>query len=289
MATVVSPDHESDQSFQSVMRVDSPVEHLEEVLLVELENHDNEEKVTVTGSIATTKPKCKRTTPERLVALAKHEEGKEPSREDNNGDEIIAITAGFKIRKEFDGEFFTGTVVGKSGILSDGTKVWKVRYEDNDGEDMTEEELMTFAVNSYQTDGKKRKLTAPPFLKRVENKETAKKDLCYRIGITEEEVDAVLEKMEPPICLNTAIANIHAEKDRKKDTDPVEPRARFVPRMGMKIRKMFDGSVYSGEITSEKRMIEVGKELVPMWEVTYDDDGDKEDMDVPPLGAGGAP
>jgi len=158
MATVVSPDHESDQSFQSVMRVDSPVEHLEEVLLVELENHDNEEKVTVTGSIATTKPKCKRTTPERLVALAKHEEGKEPSREDNNGDEIIAITAGFKIRKEFDGEFFTGTVVGKSGILSDGTKVWKVRYEDNDGEDMTEEELMTFAVNSYQTDGKKRKL-----------------------------------------------------------------------------------------------------------------------------------
>ncbi|CAB9507585.1 expressed unknown protein [Seminavis robusta] len=120
--------------------------------------------------------------------------------------------------------------------------------------------------------------------RRMELKEI-KRDLMYfTMGANEELIDAALAKMEPPYGMNEAMNLIH-----EAIAGPVEDHAeeaaekgdkKFMPEIGLKIRKNFQGCTYYGEVTNEgekKVDDDTGKE-VRMWQVTFTD-GDVEDMD----------
>jgi len=116
--------------------------------------------------------------------------------------------------------------------------------------------------------------------------DAAKKTLCHSIGITEKEVVAALDKMgRPPYGLNKAMQLIHQAKAQTDFDAGGEKSETFKPKVGMRIRKYFAGVAYVGEVTKEAEWVrdpETGDER-RMWEVTYDDDGEKDDMDFDEL------
>jgi len=129
----------------------------------------------------------------------------------------------------------------------------------------------------------------------------AKNVLKYKMGITEEEIDSILDQMSSPFNLNEAINNIHKERRIKYDNMMMsnndnnngkgggieeenfddDDSTLFRPKIGMKVRIPMAGSNYYGKITSgpktRKSADEGGKTV--MWTVKFDDDGTKEDYD----------
>eukprot|EP00977_Amphora_coffeiformis_P011157 scaffold2667_cov237-Amphora_coffeaeformis.AAC.6 len=112
--------------------------------------------------------------------------------------------------------------------------------------------------------------------------DTAKKDLCYRMGVTEPEVVAALDQMTPPYGLNQAMRLIHKAKVQAAAAGEVPSREKFTPGVGLRIRKAYHGSLYHGTVTKDAEMLEVDGQMTRMWEVTFDD-GEKEDMDFEEL------
>ena len=208
-----------------------------------------------------------------------------------------SIPMGFKIRKEFDdGNYYEGTVISGPESVEGDELCWRIRYEDGDEEDLFREEVLNWAVDTVEkapSDGEsdetandqttETETTMAEKLKptrhyksHVADYETAKKDLCYRMGVTEEEVVAALDQLTPPYGLNAAMQLIHKAKDNP-DSYKAE-REKFIPRVGLRVRKNYLGSTYYGNVTKEAEWLEVDGERVQMWEVTFDD-GDIEDMD----------
>ena len=113
--------------------------------------------------------------------------------------------------------------------------------------------------------------------------EDAKKSLCAMPETTEEEVVAALQKVGPPYGLQTTFHAI--EHARRKAENWTEPKTeRFVPHVGMRIRKVSDGKIYFGTVTQDAELCRLdedeGSRAVQMWEVTFDGgDGCVDDMD----------
>ena len=212
----------------------------------------------------------------------------------NEPDEIKPYK-GMPIRKDFDGEWYDGSIASdpydRRNLHSVTVDHWKVIYEDGDKEDMDLEEIKKWTVAKATpaaaaapaaTESQEATTTEPP--KRSTKKaprasysyETTKKDLCYCLGVTEVEVTAALNKMKPPYGLNKAMRLIHQAKT--EGTQEATSREKFAPKIGLPIRKALEGSQYHGKVTKDAEILEVDGQKVRMWEVTYDD-GDKEDLD----------
>jgi hypothetical protein len=132
----------------------------------------------------------------------------------------------------------------------------------------------------------------------------ARNVLKYKMGITEEEIDSILDQMSSPFNLNEAINNIHKERRTKYDNmisnnnnnnnnnngkgGGIEEEnfhdddsTLFEPKIGMKVRIPMAGSNYYGKIMSgpkTRKSTDKGGNTV-MWTVKFDDDGTKEDYD----------
>ena len=122
----------------------------------------------------------------------------------------------------------------------------------------------------------------------------ARNVLKYKMGITEEEVDSILDQMSSPFNLNDAMNNIHKERRTKYDNmisnnnnnNEVEnlnddDSTSFEPKIGMKVRIPTEGSNYYGEIISgpkTRKSTDKGGRTV-MWTVKLEEDGTKEDYD----------
>ena len=230
---------------------------------------------------------------------------------------------GFRVCKKFnDGQWYNGQVVdsrpskvevtvkGKSRAV----QAWKVLYEDGEDEDMERKDLARWdarkrkakdsvdakvvsssdgasdTTDSEQPDGantgrpaKVAKKPSAALKEPYAAYQAAKKDLCYRMGVKEEEVIAVLDAMDgPPYKLNEAMKRIHEARvaaDYKDDDDETDEK--FSPYVGMKVRKYLEGFTWIGKVTKDAEMHEITMEdetrRIRMWEVTFDD-GDKEDM-----------
>lgn len=194
----------------------------------------------------------------------------------------LVITAnepfiGMEIRKKFDdGEYYQGQVIsGPTDVedidTGDVFLNWQVMYEDGQMEDLSKNELQLWAredgkPSSKEPESSKKK---PPNIRPNHrmDREAIKKDLKRLVGITEEEIDVALDKMQPPYGMNKAVQFIH---EAKADYDPFEEEGKFVPRKGLKIRKNFLGVAYHGVVTSDepekKTDPDTGRD-VSMWEV----------------------
>ena len=101
------------------------------------------------------------------------------------------------------------------------------------------------------------------------------------MGVTEDEVVTALNQMTPPYGLNQAMRLIHKAKVEAAEAD-MPSREKFVPGIGLRVRKAYHGSMYHGTVTKDAEMLEVDGQMTRMWEVTFDD-GEKEDMDFEEL------
>ena len=82
--------------------------------------------------------------------------------------------------------------------------------------------------------------------KRSDQYIAAKKALCALPGNTEKEVELALEQVGHPYGLQSVMHAI--QKSRNDDFDWIEPAtSRFVPQVGMRVRKMFDGKMMRGK------------------------------------------
>ena len=221
----------------------------------------------------------------------KHESDDEKEEKETNdiqqrGDKST-IQIGAKIHKQFeDGNFYGGTVISGPELIEGADAVaWRAQYDDGDEEDLFREEILPWIVDSNKPAASKDNSSKQPVEKPKAKKrhkghaadyETAKKDLCYRMGVTEEEVVAALNKMEPPYGLNKAMQLIHKAKEDPKSYQ--EKKEKFSPKIGLRIRKNYMGSTYYGTVTKNAEFVEVDGDRVQMWEVTFDD-GEVEDMD----------
>lgn len=255
--------------------------------LADLSGADDEENVAEVKEETSRIDRPKRKKPPADKHDSDDDKEKEPSVIQQDSDENI-IQVGAKIRKLFeDDEYYTGTIISGPELLEGADEVtWCVCYTDGDGEDLLHEELLPWIVNNDKPaprsdDKSNTTATEKPKAKKryrahEPDYETAKKDLCYRMGVTEEEVVAALKKMDPPYGLNKAMQLIHKAKE-----DPgayQEEREKFCPKIGLRICKNFMGSTYYGTVTKNAEFVEVDGDNVRMWEVTFDD-GEVEDMD----------
>jgi hypothetical protein len=232
--------------------------------------------------------------------------------------EKITILKGFQISKLFDdGLHYDGVVTSTTPRMSDGELLWLVLYEDGDEEEMTRSELSQWAASKPRRQSPRAKAArvsdessedqtsgtdeliqfdeslidkdTPTVEKPVNepwaSREAAQKDLCFRMGVTKEEVVAALDSMDgPPYKLNLAMKIIH---ERKAEAEYKEEKVgeKFSPYIGMKVRKTLGGYTWNGEVTKDWEYFTEPDTLqsVKMWEVTFDDDGDVEHMDFQQL------
>jgi len=105
--------------------------------------------------------------------------------------------------------------------------------------------------------------------------------LCAMEEMNEQEVVAALETVGPPYGLQTVMHAIEAS--RRATSEWTEPKAeRFKPEIGMRVRKVAEGKIYFGTVTSDAvlcRISEDDPQVVPMWEVTFDGGDAVDDMD----------
>ena len=193
-------------------------------------------------------------------------------------------------------------------------KSWNVKYDDGDEEDLTLEELETscsiveVAVEPEETEpGPERKIPKTKSSTAENNAATeisvvvanddaeaaaemyerAKAALLALPSMTEDEVLTALDMVGPPYGMQEVTASVHGIRDDDKKNYATFPAARdlFRPEIGLRVRKLFDGRSWYGRVTKDAEMLEEPSEIkgvpareVQMWEVTYDDDGDVEDM-----------
>ena len=189
--------------------------------------------------------------------------------EDDEKPAAVRSFIGLKIQKDFgeeNGGIFEGEV--KSGpITKSGQRVWHIVYSDGDEEDMNRSELWKYLVKGQklkpaepakiadtdetvevvnveddQDDDNRRKSTrkkGPTYYVNYEDYQTALKELKYKMGVTDAEVKAALDTMNAPYGLNDVMHRIH---EARKDPDTYVPRDKFVPQIGMRIKKCFDGT-----------------------------------------------
>ena len=104
-----------------------------------------------------------------------------------------------------------------------------------------------------------------------------------------EEVVKALKQVRPPYGLQSITHAVHQAQDAKKWTKPT--CGSFAPKIGLHVRKMFDGKNYFETVTKDADFKEVPPELEGagekeegkakegmMWEVSFDN-GDIDDMD----------
>jgi hypothetical protein len=219
---------------------------------------------------------------------------REYNRHSINGEkhEGLKPCIGMELNKKFnDGVFYHGVIIsGPQEIHDEVTNSmqigWKVKYEDGDCEDLTKEEIAPWVeyVPESEPETKPKPKAGPGSLintrapppPSVSSYEEAKNDLAFRMGVTKDEVIAALDQMKPPYGLNEAMRLIHKAKG---DYEPKQEFEKFVPAVGLKIRKLFEGTSYNGVVTRDQELVtdELGNN-VKMWEVTYDDDNTKDDM-----------
>ena len=204
--------------------------------------------------------------------------------------ETSDIQIGMKIHKLFeeDGAYYGGKIVsGPDWVKGSAEQVWRVHYEaDDDKEDLTAEEIRPWIINCdmntvvSKDDSSKQQTKKPKAKKRnktlTAEYEKAKTDLCYKMGVTEDEVVAALSKMEPPYGLNKAMQLIHKAKEDPETYE--EKKEKFSPKIGLRIRKNFMGSTYNGKVMENARPLVVDGDRVQMWAVKFDN-GVYEDMD----------
>lgn len=204
-------------------------------------------------------------------------------------DEETTIRIGLVFYKKFeDGEFYEGRVVsGPEEVTEDGgsklVRSWRVRYVD-DGQ---EEDLTAAEISEWPGEAPAKKKRARPSSgsggasSSSSQYEKAKTALLWLPGIREDEAAEALDRIGPPYGLQAAMDRIHAARG-----DPDNYRRsnsggeKFVPHVGMKVRKAAGGAQYLGKVTTQGRMMEVDDEghRLRMWEVTYEDGG-KDDLD----------
>lgn len=96
----------------------------------------------------------------------------------------------------------------------------------------------------------------------------ARKDLNFRMGMDENEVEAVLSKMQPPYLLNKAVAMVHqARLEKELGDQPQEEETKFVPHIGLRVRKLFDGCQYYGSVINDGELCNTddGRKDVKHW------------------------
>jgi hypothetical protein len=188
---------------------------------------------------------------------------------------------GMPIRKKFDdGEYYQGRVVSGPSDAEDtdtGDIIlnWQVIYEDGEMEDLTKEELQLWASAHAKPCSKEPAPSSEPSNKKAPckrpahqmDREAIKEDLKRLAGITEEEIDAALDKMKPPYGINKAVQFIN---EAKPDYDPFDREDKFVPYKGLQIRKNFHGVPFYGVVTSDEPEKKTDPDTgldVQMWEV----------------------
>ena len=220
---------------------------------------------------------------------------------------------GMEINKRFEVDgggttFYHGTIVsGPHQVRADSNSnkietVWNVLYsDDGQSEDLTLEEIAPWVVSVPTKPTKKKSTTTAkrttaaasaarrmeamkkiPIYKRgppppwCSTYEEAFKDLTSRMGIPSHKVMEALNQMSPPYGLNAAMRLIHNKEKEKKDPSSF---GKFVPKIGLPVRKLFQGKWSDGSVTKDAEWVidELGNK-VKMWEVTYHDDGEKDDM-----------
>jgi hypothetical protein len=109
--------------------------------------------------------------------------------------------------------------------------------------------------------------------------ETAKRSLCRMLEMTEEEVVEALAFIGPPYGLNEAMQFI---REKRKNGIWKEPKPFDGIKIGMRIRKPFNGQNYFGTVVNEAELLteidEDGCKIESLfWKVKFDD-GDEDDM-----------
>ena len=232
------------------------------------------------------------------------------------GEESLTPFVGMEIHKRFeDGEFYLGKVIsGPEDVVKlqpDGSELlvpsWLVRYDDGDTEDLDRKEILQWYSRAAAAgeNGQDAKPKAKVYVDETTTTRTggkfatyqaAKEALVHFPGLTEDEVTRALDQIEgPPYGLQKAMNKIQGNREMDPFIEPGQNEesadgntakgGRFVPHVGMRVRKVFDGYAYYGTITRDSERVLQPSEMegappqeIPMWEVTYDD-GEKDDMD----------
>jgi len=196
---------------------------------------------------------------------------------------------GMTVKKLFpDGEYYFGTVEHNEPepVGRNEEKCWSVLYNDGDREDMTFEEVFKChtteqARHEHQEHKENQRIQQMKSKEEREKQqfEKAKTSLLSLPGLVESEILSALKAVGPPFGLQAVIRMI---QKKAQDRQWLEPSGeRFAPKVGMRVRKMFDGKNFYGTVTKDKEKIVVPGDPpreVMMWEVTFDD-GDVDDMD----------
>jgi hypothetical protein len=191
---------------------------------------------------------------------------------------------GMKFQKKFDetGEYYIGTVIsGPEPVINKNTGLeeleWHVRYEDEDEEDLSLEELLSCRL----VDTKRQKIQAPRATK-VSTYDSTREALRALPTMTDEEVVAALETVGPPYGMQAVTEAVHKARDAQNYAEPSS--GLFNPEIGIKLRKLFDGKNWYGTVTGDEEVVDEPSEVegqpprkVKVWQVTYDD-GDIDDM-----------
>lgn len=215
----------------------------------------------------------------------------EQSEQTANTNKPPAIAKGLAIREKFDdGLYYRGRVVSAEPeeVIDEDSRnlvmAWQVKYEDGMVGHRTKEEIYKWLDD--QQAHKPEKLNAIHASTSSSYQQT-REDLCYRMGVTEEQVVAALDQMKPPYGLNAAMRLIH--EAQRAPVDPqefIEETGKFEPQVGTRLRKLVDGCTYYGTITADEtwNILPESGEQVKMWEVTWDGpDGTKDDLDFQEL------
>eukprot|EP00536_Pseudo-nitzschia_multiseries_P004968 jgi/Psemu1/285459/fgenesh1_pg.89_\ len=166
------------------------------------------------------------------------------------------IKEGYKIRKAFT-FWYEGQVISEKpewrycNVENQDFEMWKVRYIDNDEEELTREHLEECHANYVasrkpqleQKAGTSTTATSPICTSHPEDIDCYNEaflDLCNRVGFTHQEVRIVLSEMKRPYCLNTAVQRIIKRKD---DTG----RARHMQRRELRMLELFAGDAVVSE------------------------------------------
>ena len=201
------------------------------------------------------------------------------------------IRRGDNLCKKFnDNKYYRGYVKSGPNRKDGGIPCWRVRYyEDDDEEDLVKDEVLDYIEF-----------------------ETARKALCHKMGVTQDEVLVALETMQkekkikrskqqqqhqqqlrgrPHYGLNEAMQLIHKAKQGHnnnsnipaiQDNQPQQQQgfSRFEAKIGLKIRKNFLGASYNGTVISGPTWLKDDEEGddIKVWRVKYEDD-DEDDME----------
>jgi len=172
----------------------------------------------------------------------------------NNRDK--EIKEGYKIRKAFT-FWYDGQVVSAKpewrhcNIENEDFEMWKVRYMDNDEEELTREQLEEYHANYVASVNPKLEVIAPASttsttpictsrLDDIDCYIKAFTDLCNRVGFTEQEVRIVLSELKQPYCLNTAVQRIIRRKDDSG-------RVKHFQRRELRMLELFAGDAVISE------------------------------------------